>query len=310
MTALRSSSLAFAGALALLAAPLTAHADGRAWAAIQKRLPADVFAVGGANMSTIRATKLYKTLPTLMATDKDWADGLAMIKSQCKIDPLAIVDDAAFAMWDAPGGDDIGVIAIAFKGVDQGALEACLTKVVKAIDKSAVTSAKAGEFTEYSATGEADKLYVDWLAPDVIAMAVKPQDKAMLTKVLGGKGVKADLAAVIGKTNTSAAIWGAVVKATPVDNIGTLAAGYGALTATKGKFAAELHLVMSSAAEATTFVTGAIQQVGEMSRRAPAGIKKIIKALKMSAVGTEAVFSTSMADQGASELMKMIDKVF
>ncbi|MCE9578200.1 MAG: hypothetical protein K8W52_34055 [Deltaproteobacteria bacterium] len=309
MNAIRSSLLAVTGALALLATPAIAHADGRAWAAVEKRLPNDVYVVLGTNLGAMRGSALFKSLPALVAEDRDATEVTKGVKKYCKKDIYASIDDAVIALSNTPNSDDNGVIVVAFKGVDQATFDGCMRKFAKGAEKVTITTAQLGEITEYTAVGETDKLYIAWLAKDVIAVATDANDKAKLVRFLGGKGVSPALAAAIGKTNTAGVAWGAMAQDTPVGGM-TIKTIVGALTFARSKFALEAHVGLASAAEATTFAAGAKQELTGMMARVPKPMQALLSAINITAIGAEAQITTTIPDQKSSDLMKLFDKIF
>jgi len=293
--------------LSVVALGARAHADGRAWAAIQPHLPADVFVVGGANLGKVRTSKIYKTaIPALIAADQDHQQALAMIKAQCKIDVLDAIDDAVVAM----SAEDKGVIVVALKGVDHAKFDTCLSAIAKQHDKTTITSAKVGDLTEYTASGETDKLYLAWLASDVLAMATEPKDKALLAGFVGGKGASAELSGAVAKAGTSDPVWCAMAKATPVPDVGTLKAGYGSIKLAGGKLAIGAHLVMSSAAEAGTLAQGAKVALADAVKKVPAALQKIAKSIAIATAGADVTITGSMPDTSTQDLVKLFDKMF
>jgi hypothetical protein len=294
-------------ALALaVALPSSARADGKAWAAVQAKLPAGVFVVGGVNMTKIRASKMYKTaLPALIAEDRDAADITKAVKSMCKLDLLGSIDDAVVAMQD----EDKGVVVIALKGVDQPKFDACLAKIAMAKENVAITSARVGDLVEYTAGSEPDKLYIAWLATDVIAVATEPTDKATLTAFLAGKGLKAELTAALAKVDTKAALWAAMSKDIPSDG-GTVKGAYGQVALTSGKLVLGAHVAFASAAEATTNANEARSELARLLAKVPAGMQKIVKSIGVSTTGNDVVVNASMSDTSFPDLMKLFDKMF
>ncbi len=291
----------------MIATPTPAHADGKAWAAIQAKLPASVFVVAGVNMGKVRPSKVYKTgLPAILAEDNEGTVVMTAIKTTCKIDVLGAIDDAVVAMAD----DDNGVLVIGTKGVDEAAFDACVTKIIKDKENKTVTVAKSGAVAEYTVSGEKDKLYIAWLAADVIAVAARPTDKAMLATFTGGKGAGTALAAALAKSGTSDAAWAAMAKATPVPNAGTLEAAYGSIALTGGKIAVNGHLVMSSATDATTVASMGKQELTDVMTRIPAAMKKIARSIAIATSGAEVVITASMPDTSVPDLMKLFDKLF
>ena len=135
-----------------------------------------------------------------------------MMNKDCGIDVTSAIQGVVVAIDDAQKG----IIFISTKGVDQGKVSDCLTKVAAKEKKEITASKPDGKgIVEYSAKGEKDKLYVAYLPNGVMAISTEPTNKGMLTSWLGGKGVdgKSPAAAALGKVNTNAAIWGVVNRA-------------------------------------------------------------------------------------------------
>lgn len=307
MTMIRTTACA---ALLALGAVSTAHADGRAWAAIEKRVPASAFVAGGFNLGAMRGSKLFKSLPALIDSEGDTRKMAKLIKTYCKVDALAAIDDIAFAMGEDATGDEEGVIVVAFKNFDQVKFDTCLRKAAKAEEKLTVSTTQIGDLTEYAAQGEPDKLYIAWLAKDVMAIALEGDEKVMLQKFIGGSGAGPGLAALTSRTNPKAAVWAAFAKDTDVDGL-KLKAAWGTVNLVKGAFVLDGHVSMASARDAQTMAGGISYQVKAWLDGAPAGpLKTMLASVTAVATGADVTIGAKAADQKASDVMKALDKIF
>ena len=76
--------------------------------------------------------------------------------------------------------------------------------------------------------GETKKLYVAWLATDVLAFTDDVNDKAKLDRDVKGKAPKGALGAMLGKLSTAAPVWFAATMKEKEAGIGTVTGVYGA----------------------------------------------------------------------------------
>jgi hypothetical protein len=322
--------LALAAAVVALSST-AASADSRSWSTVKGMLPNDVNVVVGANLAALRGTSLYSTLlPTLMAKEPDLKRAIDMAKGTCSIDLDKSIVDATFAM----GSDDRGVVIIALdKSIDQKRLVDCMSKLVAAqapppkaeVDLKGAGGLKGaakkpdvmqdvakappappapklvakttGRITEYGLDTETQRLFVAWLAPDVVAIATDGGDKPLLEKMLAGKGTKGAINAFLAKAPSSSAVWLATTKPQSMPTGGTMKGGFGTIDATKGNINVDLSIVLSSAKEAKGFVDQATALLADARAGIPAQFAKLVDALKLSASAEAANVKLSASEK-------------
>ena len=126
---MRSSLLVLAAATAL--APITAHADTKAWTAAKANLPADATIVLGMNFAPIAKSQLFTELfPKLVASNADFKDFMDTAKSACSIDPVTAINSVVVA---SDASKSQGVIYLGLNGLDQAKLASCADKIAKAL---------------------------------------------------------------------------------------------------------------------------------------------------------------------------------
>jgi len=312
------------GTVALVAAALLtserAHAQkgsfgpggGKAWAAAQNVLPGSVTIVVGANVAALKGTTVFsQVVQPLINKERDAKEGIDLVKSSCNIDVTAAVTDIVVAI----DPKENGAIFLGVTGVDEAKVTACLQAVAAKKDaKAKITAARTGNVVEYSATGENDKLYVAWLAADVLVMATEPTDKKLLGKMIGGKGAlgKSDVGKSIKATNTSAVVWAAVKQK---ESLGkgnaTMKMAYGAIDLKAGTVSADVHVVVDSAAAATKAVGEFNKAAVEMqkdpkSAGIPQELANVLKSLKVSNKGADLNVTASMSEK---ELLGLINQM-
>lgn len=298
--------LAVAVALTLVGLSSAARAESKSWTAAKGVLPAGVSVIVGGNITTIRKTSMYQAIvPNLLKQNKEVDQGFKEVKSGCGIDIETSITDVVIAVDDSEKGVLIATLA---SGVDEAKALACLTKMAEKEKKGKITSKKSGNIVEYAMEGEKDKIYLAWLAKDVIALAFDPEDKALLEKFTTGKGAalkSGDLSKAVGKTNTNAALWFAVAKKTPYMQSGTMKATYGAVDVAGGIISLDANVVVSSEAEAKKAATDTQTQIVQASGQMPPEMQKIIKGIKVSSSADTVNFKASITEKEAMALIGM-----
>jgi hypothetical protein len=298
------ASIAVAALLVAALVPAIANAQSKSWAAAKGIAPADAAFVIGANITTIQKSSIYQALvPAMISKEPDAKKGLEDIKTVCAIDVTASITDVTVVVLE---NEKVLMVAGLSKGIDEAKALACLQKLSEREKKGKLTSTKSGKITEYSMAGEKDKLYIAWLAKDVIAMTSDPTDKALLEKMIGGKGLSGDLAKTIGKVNTNAAVWGAGLKKMPVGKAGTAKGGYGSLDLAAGVLSLDLRIVMSSAAEAKKAMEDAQKDMAKSKGQMPPEMQKIMDATKIGTSGDELTVKLSLTEKEAMSLIGMM----
>jgi hypothetical protein len=300
MTRARTALVLVALSFLALATAGDARAQSRSWTAARAVLPSNLEVVAGINVGTIKNSALFQQLyPALLAQAGEAKEGVDAARSSCGIDVTAVVSDITVAI----GSDEKGLIVVALKGTNAAKLQACIQKLVAQHGhKGKLSVRKTGKIVEYSMTGEDDKFHAAWLAADVVAFATDPEDKALLQRLISGKGSKP---AALAKANTAAAVWVVVDKAHQLDQGMNMKLGYGSLELTGATMALDAHLVLASAKEATDCVAKANQHIADMQKsgQLPPQLTSMAKNLKLLAVGDEAQLKLSLTQQDLMALL-------
>jgi hypothetical protein len=203
--------------LAVIVGALATRADAepaRAWAAAKSKLPASAAMVMGTNVDAIMGSSLSSFASALITT-LGVGPTLESIKTTCGIDPAKAID--GLVMVEGATSDE-GAFYLSLDGVDEAAVTACANKLAKKTTAEAPAPAVAKSGAIHEIVFGDKKLYATWIDKDVIAIAVKPGDKAMLSTFTSGKGVtaKSALGKLVAKTNTASTIWIASAKSRSV----------------------------------------------------------------------------------------------
>ncbi|HLL21085.1 MAG TPA: hypothetical protein VK427_03090 [Kofleriaceae bacterium] len=311
-------------ALALTLAASAAHADSKSWSAVKNQLPDNVNVVVGVDVSALRGTAIYRAVvPHVISREPDAREALELLKSTCAIDPHSAIADATVAMGD----DERGVVVAALdKSIDQKRFLDCMTKLVarKAKPDSTTGPRKAGakkpaakpapkviakttgKVTEYGVDGESKRLFVAWLAADVVAVATDPDDKALLERMLAGKGARGAIGSYLAKVSPNAMVWLATTKPQPIQMGGTMKGAYGTLDEAKGNFSTDLSIVMASAKEAKAFVEQATQLIASTKSAIPPQFVKLVEAVKLSSAADAANLKVVASEQDVLGLISLV----
>ncbi|MCX5741812.1 MAG: hypothetical protein NT062_04845 [Proteobacteria bacterium] len=310
------SKLSFALA-ALIAVPLVsspASADTKALTAAQKSLGGNANVIIGVNVGSIVSSKLFQTMwPAMLAKGgADMKEGLDLADKQCGLDPLKAISDVVVAM-DKDSKKGVVYIGLNDK-LDQAKLEACTVKIGTAKKKPIPTFKKTGnlvEMTPGEKGREGDKKYYAWVSADVIAVSTEG-DKDALAKWTGGKGLdkKAGLGALMAKTATTGAMWGAANVSNTVAPGVDVKGGYGSVGMSGGNLSVDVHAVMADAKVATDTATKATAQLaavtGAKGAGIPPGIQKALKAVTISGVGSEVVVKAGLSEADMQMLLGLL----
>jgi hypothetical protein len=282
-------------AVALSFVSLHAHADNKAWSAAKVGLSANTKVVVGIDVAALRKTQLFATaLPKLL--EKAGATELFdTVKTVCKLDPVAITQSIVFAASD----DDEGAAYIALGGIDKARLSTCLQLTSqKLAETDKVTVKHDGNVTQVSDGKES--FFVGWVGKDILVVALRPEDKAVLARWMGGKGAlaKSSVGKRIAKVNTAAAVWGAGEVTQEVQPGVTAKAGYGAIALAKGTLDADLHAVLENAAQAATLASASKQQLDEAKQAIfmPPAVSAVLKTIAITTVNDEVVVKAIVAE--------------
>lgn len=304
---MRGTRIAAAAALVsffvFASAPASAETDS--WAAAKGLLPENPYIVLGLNVSTIKSSTLFQQLyPMLLQQSGEAKEGLDQVTKSCGIDAVAVVTDVTVVV-EKRDGEEEGLILVGVKGINEAKTLACLKKIAKK-EKKVLTAKKMGKIIELSIKGEPDHIYMAWLTKNVVAFATEPDDKALLTRMIGGKGATGDFTAVLAKVDTSAAAWMAMAEKQPVGSGGTMSGAYGSIKLDGGVIAGEANLVMGSAAEAKKMVAEANKELAQGASQMPANIAKLLKSVTVTSADATVVVKTSIPESEVSALVGLM----
>jgi hypothetical protein len=276
-------------------------------------------------------------MPTLLAKEPDAKQLVDLAKSACNLDVNVAIIDATFAMGADDRGvivlaldksiDQKRVVDCANKVVGMQHAAELAAKVavesapkdggLKSGTKKPVPTKQAdpvkappppppklfakttGRITEYGVEGDAGqgRITVAWLAPDIVAIATDPDDRALLEKMLAGKGTKGQLNTFLAKASPNSTVWLATTKPQPVPTGGTMKGAFGTLDATKGNVNLDMSIVMSSAKDAKGFVDQSTALLASSKSSIPPQFVKLVDALKLTAADDRANMKLSAAEK-------------
>jgi hypothetical protein len=296
-------------AVALLSG--TAAAQSKSWTAVQKTIDPKATIVFGVNLKTIRTTATYASgLQMLLQQEESAKEAFDMIKTTCSIDVPTAVADATFVMKE----DEKPLVVLGLDGVDEAKAIGCLEKIGQ--QKSGktdikISAKKKGKITEYSVPGESQKLYVAWLAPDVLAFTDDPTDKAKITKALAGGKAKGLVGTGIAKVSTASAIWAAVAKKEK-ESFGTMLGGYGQLDIAGGTLTVTGHVIWSKPAEAQSALAEGQKglEQGKTEAAKYPKVQKLLGTVTLGVTGKELDFKASADDKDILSLVGDLDHLF
>jgi len=283
-----------------------ARADAsKAWTAAKSGLPGDAKLVVGVDFAAIQKTQLFTTYYPKLRDKPEVAKVLDSMKSTCKLDPLTTVQGVVVATA-ADQGD--GAVYLAITGVDRLKLSSCLQSAGQAADKTAkVSIAQDGNIT--TLTENTQTSFFGWVGKDVIVVSMHGKDKASLLKWMGGKGAlaKSDLGRTLAKVNTAAPLWVAGEGTKELQPGVTAKGGYGSVSFANGNLDADVHGVMSSAAQATTMAGSATKQLAEAKKGGglPPPIAALLQSVSIAAVKDEVIVKASVVEKDVMAALAM-----
>lgn len=305
-------TVAVAVAALLLFAARPAEAQSKSWTAVKGSVTPQAAIVIGANLDPIRKSTTYgQLLKMLQDNEPDAKQAFDAIKQHCSIDVPTAISDVTVVMK----ADEKPLVAIGLNGLNEGSVLACLEKVGTAMTGATtplrLTVKKKGKVTEYSMPGERKKLYIAWLAPDVLAFTDDPNNKGKLDKMLAGKAAKGELGKMLGKVTTTSAIWAAVSKKEKEDGM-TILGGYGQVDVNGATVNILGHLVMLNGADATKATTMANAGLGEAKQQAASkpAVAKVLDTIRVVANGREIDFTAAVPDKDIMQLVADFDTLF
>ncbi len=289
-------ALVLAAALSIV--PLHADADpGKAWAAAKVNLPPETRTVVALDVTKLTSSALFKmAFPVLLAQKPEIKDGLELVKSTCKLDPLTAIEGVVVGVAK---DDNVGAVYLALRGVDETTLVACLEAIAKSKNQkdTKVTVTRDGAISEL-AMGD-DKLYAKWIGKDVLVLPIDIDNKAQLLTWAGTKNglAKAPVGKGVRKVATASALWVVSAAETDLDGV-KMKLGYGSLDTAAGALTADLHVVTTSAADAKRVADRTQQDLAAVaSGQAASGLAAVLKGITVSSVKDEIVIKASVLEK-------------
>jgi hypothetical protein len=305
VSAMRIAGFLAAATLSLVSLP--ARADtARAWTAARAGLPADARLVVGLDLAGFQKTQLFTQVWPALLDKADAAKVVEEMKTQCKIDPLVVVQ--GFVVATTADQQD-GAAYIALSGVDKARLSSCLQRGFQShADKGVkVTIKQDGNVTQV--TDGKDSIFLGWVGKDVVVVPLHTQDRATLVKWMGGKGALAKTAVgkALTKVNTSAVMWGAGDGAREFEPGIVITGGYGALTFAKGNVDANVRARLENPAQASAMATSVQNQLDEVRQTPllPSTIAAMLKAITIAAADDEVTFKANVVEKDLAAALTM-----
>lgn len=284
----------------------SADAETKSWAAVKGKLPATASVVVGIDVKAIRGLSAFPSLmSSLFSESKELKETLELVKATCGIDLPSVISDATLILNE----QEKATIAIGLDGVDQGKLVGCADKVIQKSDPKLKLATKPGKVTEYSVSGQSDKLFAAWLAGDVVAISGDAKSRDLLDALLAGKPAAGDLAGYLKSANTGALVWAAFSL-----NKEGFKGGSGAIANAKGSLAISAKLTATSPDVAKKMVAEGKQEIARKTKSAEQSAPKIAKVLKAVTIvergGADFAVDASIPIAELPQLLPAFDKLF
>lgn len=304
-----AAAAAFVSLFVLAAAPAPVRAETKSWTTAKAIAPSQATIIVGIDLTQVQKSTIYQTMvPAMIAAEDDFKEGVDAFKTSCGIDALTAITDVTVVADDPDDASDEGLVVIGVNGINEAKALACLKKIAKK-EKKVLTSKKMGKITELSMKGESDKIYMSWLAKDVVAFAIEPDDKARLVKWIGGKGLAPAVAALVGKVDTSAAGWAVVAKGDEIEAGVRMTSAYGSVKLAAGNIIGEGNMELDSAASAKKMATDAKAELSKGAAQLPPDIAKLLKAVVITSAGSTLTVKATVAEADAMAIMGLLQSM-
>ena len=298
------ASLRTLAAVALVSSISLAAEAGPAWTAAKANLPKDTAVLVGLDLAQLQKSSLFSLgFPMMLSQQPELKEGLELVKSTCKLDPMKVVKDVVI------GADDNqkhGAIYIAVDGLDQAKLVTCIEAIAAAKGKkdAKVAVKTDGKIIE---VGVGDKAtFLTWIGSNVIVVPIEVSSKADLQAWTGAKGLaKSKVARGMGKVNTAAAAWAVSGMPKDLDDKTKMKMGYGSVTLSGGNLGGDFHVQLASADAAKAAAAKAQQELTTLagSDGLDANLKAVLTAVTVKAAGDELQIKGSMPESDVLQLV-------
>ncbi len=280
----------------IVAAPLRAHAgDNAAWTAAKANLSKDTTVLIGLDLAQLTKSTLFTmAFPLILSQQPDVKEGLELIKTTCKLDPLKVVTKVVVGTDDA---QKHGAMFVSLDGVDQPKIVSCLEAVAKTKGKDAkVAVTTDGKVTEL-AVGD-KKIYLTWIGTNVIALPIDFANKADLVAWTTKGLARSKVAKAMAKVNTSNAMWAISAVAKELDDKTKMKLGYGSVAMANATISADLHVKLGSAADAKGAADKAQKQLTELAQSPglAANLQKLLAGITVTSVTDEVQVKGAMPE--------------
>ncbi len=275
-------------ALALWTAVASA-APNKSFTVAKDVLPSDILVIGSSNLKSLKSTKTFQSVfPALVKSERDVADGLDKVKKSCGIDPVNAIEDVTVGVTDK----DKGLILVTLTGVTEQKLLDCAGKIAKAETGETVTSKKTGDIIELKSDKGGKSLYLAFLKGDVLAFGSDPTDKALLERMLGGKGgiQRGSLAPFMSKLTFDSALAVAWSKQMPIEKW-TMKGGSLDVAIASSNVTASTTVKLGSSKEASEVASMAQKELARAQGSVPKELDPVAKSLTVKAAGDDVVAS-------------------
>ncbi|MEO7097679.1 MAG: hypothetical protein ABI175_30740 [Polyangiales bacterium] len=288
----------------LVAIPLRAHAgDKAAWTAAKANVSKDTTVLVGLDLTQLTKSSLFTmAFPFLLSQQPEVKEGLELIKTTCKIDPLKVVTSVVAGTDDA---QKHGAMFVALAGIDQPKIVSCLEAVAKVkggkdAKVGVVTDGKIVELT----VGD-KKVYMTWIGTNVLALPLDVANKADLAAWTAKGLAKSKVAKGMGKVNTSNAIWAVSAVAKELDEKTKMKMGYGSVVMASSTISADLHVQLGTAAEAKAAAEKAQKELTTMSQSPglAANLQKLLAGITVTSVADEIQVKGAMPESDVLSLI-------
>jgi hypothetical protein len=304
-TRCRTSSF-FALALAGLGLPAgPALAQSAAWKAAAELLPGDVTTLAGLDVAGLRK---WPALPAVLNAMFDGNQTVQPVLQQLKVDCGIDVTLAVSSLVVATDNQDKGILIASVAKVTEPKLTECIITMAKK-RKEVVTAKRTGDVVEYSTVGKADKLYLAWPRPDIVAMASESNDLALLTRMLKGRGEvtkRALVRAKLSKPVTSLPLWFLRDRQQEVSAGTVMTNAFATAQVAGGSLAVEATLAMTTEKAAADAAATAMRQIQQKALQLPPHMSAALRACTIYSAAKNLIIKATVAESDFLGLISIV----
>jgi hypothetical protein len=284
----------------------TARADvSKAWAAAKDNLPGNTQIFVAVDVAALAKLPMFgKVLAAVEKEERDLDKAHKLITKACGWDPITVIEGVVIA------GDPTtkkGLAVYVQLSIDRAKASTCLEAMLRDVagTKEKITIKQDGKYTVASAgTRKDDTAYFPWVAPNVVMIVPKPDDKSVVDAWHGQKTFSTSpVAALLGKVDQKALVGGAFATDKP-DAWVPVTKAYGTWTNTAGKLTWNVLATFPDAKTATSMVDDLTKEVKRTATSdKPASYKKLWSSLSLKAAGAEVTMSSTATDKDLADAL-------